>query len=83
MMEKAHYLSDLDEMIASLVARDQRNIEAVRELKRELTPVENARFEVGWGFIRDQLMDLRKMREWWAKDQPMYRKTEKMLKDAE
>lgn len=81
-MELPHYLSDLDEMIAGLVAREQRNIEAVRELDRELTPEENARFEVGWGFIRDQLTDLRTMRDWWAKGQPMYRKTEQMLEDA-
>ncbi len=81
-MELPHFLSDLDEMIAGLEARGQRNIDAVKELDRELTPEEKARFEVGWGFIRDQLTDLRTLRKWWAEGQPMYRKTEQLLEDT-
>ena len=78
-MEIEHCISDLDEMISGLEQRAQRNIDAVKELERELTPEEDARFEVGWGFIRDQLDDLRKMRECWSRDEGFYRKTEQAL----
>jgi hypothetical protein len=81
-METPHYLSDLDEMIAGLDERQQLNIDAVRAMDRELTDAENARFEVGWGLLRDLTTDLRQMRDAWAEGHPMYRKTEKMLENA-
>jgi len=80
-MKQDHFLSDLDEMIAGLQARRQRNVEAVKAMTRELTPAEDARFEVGWGMLTDQINDLQKMRDGWAEGHPMYRKTEKMLED--
>ena len=81
-MKPEHYLSDLDEMIAGLAARQQRNVDAVKAADRDLTPEEELRFEVGWCMTRDLLADMRTMRDWWAKGHAMYRKTEKMLEDA-
>jgi len=80
-METKHHIADLDEMIKGLEERQQLNIATIKEMGRELTKIENTRFEVGWGMLRDQLLDLRKMRDAWSKGYPMYRKTEKMMEE--
>jgi len=82
-MEQKHFIADIDEMIAGLEARRQRNIEAVKAMGRELTPAEDARFEVGWGMLTDMITDLTKLRDGWRDGHPMYRKTEKMLEATE
>lgn len=77
--EAKHCATDLREMIRLLEERQQRNIDAVRGMDRELTPVENARFEVGFGLLSDLLRDLRQMADGWEQGQPNYRVTEKAL----
>jgi hypothetical protein len=81
-MEVKHCTMDLREMIRLLEERQQRNIDAVREMGRELTPVENARFEVGFGLLSDLLIDLRQMADGWDNGLPNYRITEKELDEA-
>ena len=80
-MKKKHFIADIGEMAALLEARLQRNLDAVRSMDRDLTPVENARFETGWGALRDQITSLREMQEAWERGHPVYRKVEKMIED--
>lgn len=78
-MNSPLHISDIDELIAGLQARQELNVETVRAMNRDLTEAENARFEVGWGLLRDLLMDLNSIRNAWAEGSPAYRKTEQML----
>jgi hypothetical protein len=71
---------DLREMIRLLEERQQRNIAAVREMDRDLTPTEEARFEVGFGLLADLVNDLCNMANGWEDAQPNYRVTERALK---
>lgn len=74
-----HCQMDLDKLIERLQERLQRNIDAIKSLDREPTPVEEARFEVGWGLLRDLLIDLNGMKDSWADGRGAYRVTEKDL----
>jgi len=82
-MEVKHCTMDLRELIRMIEERKQRNIDAVREMDRELTPVENARFEVGVGLMMDLLVDLRQMADGWDQGLPNYRITEKALEEPD
>ena len=66
-------------MIRLLEERQQRNIESVRAMDRDLTPEEEARFDVGVRLLMDLLRDLHSMADGWEQDLPHYRVTEKEL----
>lgn len=74
-----HCLLDLGELIQSLYDRRARNIEAVRALGRDLTPAEDARFEVGFGLATDMIRDLEAMQRAWSDGCGAYRVTERAL----
>ncbi len=78
-MDSKHFCNDLAELLVTLRARHQRNLEAVRNSTEPLTDVENARFEVGFGLMHDLIINLDTMHRHWSEGQPAYRSTEKML----
>lgn len=80
-MQVKHCVMDLRELIRLLEERQQRNVEAIRSMDRDPTPVEEARFEVGFGLLADLVGDLRSMANGWEDDQPNYRVTERALKE--
>ncbi|MBM4372155.1 MAG: hypothetical protein FJ098_10905 [Deltaproteobacteria bacterium] len=78
-MDRSHCLLDLQQQIRALRDRHKRNVEAVRKLGADLTPVENARFEVGTLLCLDLLHDLEEMTSCWHRDFPAYRATEEKI----
>lgn len=81
-MKVRHCVMDLRELIRLLEERQQRNIAAIREMDRDPTPVEEARFEVGFGLLADLVGDLRSMANGWEDGHPNYRVTEQALKEG-
>jgi len=75
-MNRKHCQMDLAEVIRGLVERQHAALAEVREMGRELTPVEEARFSVGVRMIMDLLIDLRELERSWESDQAAYRVTE-------
>ena len=75
-MNSADYLMDLRALLRALRERQDRNVTAIRAIDRELTPIEEARFDVGWRLLRDVIMDIEEMESAWTQDVPAYRVTE-------
>lgn len=78
-MKTQHCIMDLRELIRLLNERQARNIQAVKDSDHELTAMESARFEVGFGLLCDLLRDLKGIADAWDNGQPHYRVTEQML----
>lgn len=76
-MEVKHCVMDVREMLRLLTERRRKNVDEVRG--KELTPVQEARFEVGTLLLMDLERDLRKMANAWEDGYPAYRVTEEDL----
>ena len=79
MLNKTHCSMDLRQLIRQQRDRIQDNVEAVKG--RELSPVEEARFEVGIRLLTDLVQQLEEMAGCWDKDHPAYRVTERALEE--
>ena len=71
-------LVDLDTLIAQLQERYRNNLDEARSIP-ELSPVQEARFEVGMLLLRDLMHDLHVMRDQWAQGGAAYRVTEQQM----
>jgi hypothetical protein len=80
MLTKNHCAMDLRQLIRQQRDRIRANADAVKG--RELTPVEEARFEVGTLLLMDLVQQLEEMVGCWDKDHPAYRVTEQALEEA-
>lgn len=74
-----HYISDVRAIIKSMQDRIDRNVEDVRGMEHGMTPVQEARFDVGTRMLMDLIRDLLSVIECWKDGKAAYRVTEKMM----
>lgn len=82
-LEVQHCIMDMAELTNGIRDRLQRNIDEIKASTRKLTPVEEARFEVGYGLLKDLLIDLDNIKKSWEGGHGAYRITEKILDHEE
>lgn len=75
-MELKHCVMDLEDIVRGMHERIQRNVDDVREMGRDLTPVEDARFEVGTLLLKDVVDDLEQVIAAWKDNAPARRVTQ-------
>jgi hypothetical protein len=78
-VEVKHCVMDLEDMIKSMQDRLQRNVDDVKKMGRELTEVEDARFEVGSLLLMDIVDDLQGVVAAWKDNAPARRVTEEAI----
>jgi len=80
-MELKHCVMDIEDIVRGMRERIQHNVDDVRKMDRDLTPVEDARFEVGTLLLKDVVDDLEQVIAAWKDNAPARRVTEIAIKE--
>ena len=80
-MEVKHCVMDLEDFVAGMGRRVDSNIDAFVS-KGPPTEVEEERFKVGYGLLKDLMKDLREVVDAWKEGYPARRVTEEAMEKA-